>query len=773
MFAVVIFLGAFLLFHVQPMIAKFMLPWFGSTPAVWTTCMLFFQALLLGGYAYADQVTRHGAPRRQASIHTIVVLAAIGLMVLQWRLWGTPLLPGDNWKVFSAARPQGHLLLLLLCSVGLPYFVLATTNPLLQKWFTLARPNRSPYPLYALSNLGSLLGLLGYPLAVERWLSIPAQAWMVAAAFVTYGALCLTCAWRQEGGGGAERVAGGAPSVQAGILHEAPPTFGTRVLWVLLAMCGSALLLAVTNQLCAEVAVVPLLWVVPLALYLITFMLSFSTGPWAYRPLWLGGLSVTTLLAVLTLLNAFRFNLPGQVAILGGLLFSGCMFCHGELSRLRPATRHLTGYYLWISAGGALGGLFVGLLAPACFRGFWEFHGSLMLCWLLVLGALLRDSQSALHRGSRLATVALLAGASPLVAWVFAPFVLPGRRDAWGVLSPGLYYGAAGVAGLLLLWMLVRRPAGSRWHWQRPGWARAALAVAFFAIELTLAHHVATFGEDTEFYDRNFYGLLRVRELDSGGGAHLPVRVLVHGRVIHGVQFKDLALARRPTSYFSEDSGVGLLLRNHPQRSRGDGRLRVGVVGLGAGTLAAYVGTNDWLRFYEINPMVLALSEGPQPYFTFLRDAPGHIESRLGDARLELEHDLATEGPAKFDVLVLDAFSSDAIPVHLLTREAFALYLKQIREPDGVIAMHASNRVLDLLPVARANARQFGLAMAVITKSVADEPASMRSDWVLFARHPDVFQHEPFASRADQQAVAGREVAWTDSYSSLLDLLIR
>ncbi len=764
MFEAGIFLGAFLLFHLQPLIAKHILPWYGSSPAVWTTCMLFFQTLLVGGYAYAHGLTRRAKPARQTGIHMMLLAAAIVMFCIQWQRWGAPMLPGAAWKIFPPDEPRRYLLLMLLVGVGLPYFVLATTNPLLQKWFTRARPGVSPYKLYVLSNLGSLTGLLAYPVVVERTMTLRSQAFMVAALFLVYAAICIACALRARS---AQAV---IACVESDPVPAASATAGQKILWLLLSFCGSVLLLAVTNHLCEEVAVVPLLWVVPLALYLTSFMIGFSSLRIYSRPVFASLFMVSSFCACIALLASLLIHLPAQIIIYSVLLLSACTFCHGELARLKPAPEQLTGFYLLISIGGATGGIFVGLIAPVIFRGFWEFHAGVMLCWVLLLVVLLRDRKSALHAGSRVATAAFIICGTCAFAWLLAPVMIPGARAIAGKFAALFFYSAAGIVGLLLLWLISRRSESSPFSAQNRRWSHAAFALSFAAVEMTLIFHISSYGEHALFASRNFFGLLRVSEFPFASDTNRPVRALINGNILHGVQFKKAEDARKPTAYYVEDSGFGLALLNHPRRAAPEG-LRIGVVGLGAGTIAAYCRSNDMVRFYEINPAVADLSRGANPYFTFLRDAPGKIQIALGDGRLQLERDLASGGSENFDVLALDAFSSDAIPVHLLTHEAFELYLRHLRTPDGIIAINAANRFIDLLPVVRAHARRFGLDMIVVWSDSDDERA-LRCRWVLLTADHSLARREPFASRADKAKCKGNEVEWTDSFSNLLELLL-
>jgi hypothetical protein len=690
-FAIAIVLGAFLLFLVQFILAKRLLPWFGGAPAVWTACMLFFQVLLLAGYGYAHGLAG-GAPRRQRDVHLTLLTAALLLLLSRARSWPSPLTPGEEWSPDPVAVPVLSILRLLAVSAGLPYLVLAATGPLVQSWFARLRPGASPYWLFALSNLGSLLGLLSYPFVIEPWLSLAGQGWFWACAFLPFAlavGACAVAVGRLPAGGGA--VSGpGAPR----------PATVQYALWFVLAAVASTLLLAVTNALCLDVAVIPFLWIVPLALYLLSFVLCFEYERVYRRELWLGAVAVAAPSCLYALSRGTDLAIGAQVAVLGGALFAYCMACHGELARTKPPPEHLTSFYLTVAAGGAAGGLFTGLVAPAAFPGYWELHLALLGGPVLLVAVLLLDAESWLNRGD--------AGR----VWAY-------RIAAYASLT-------------VLAWRL----------------GDQAIDPLRGLIEVR----------------RGFFGVLSVA-LENRGAAD-EWRKLRHGRIAHGLQFTAPARRREPTTYYGPKTGAGLALRRHPRRLAGE-PLRVGLVGLGVGTLAAYARPGDVLRVYEINPDVLRLSAGPDPVFTFLRDAPAEVTTVVGDARLSL----AREPPQDFDVLALDAFSGDAIPMHLLTREAFAVYLGHLRA-GGVLAIHVSNKYLDLKPVVRGLAGSLGLRAVLVDGRSSGVLWS--SDWVLVARDGALFADSEIDAAALPLAVseAGLPV-WTDAYSNLLGVLRR
>ncbi|HZM33434.1 MAG TPA: fused MFS/spermidine synthase [Burkholderiales bacterium] len=668
-----IFLSSFLLFLVQPLIARLILPWFGGSSAVWTTCLLFFQALLLAGYGYAHLLQRRAfVGRRQALVHIVLLAAALAVL---------PIAPADSWKPAGDDEPVSHILLLLGASVGLPYFLLAATSPLVQAWFAQTRPRENPYRLFAVSNLASLVALLGYPFVVEPYLSAGEQVAIWSWLFAAFAALCAYAAWGSPG------PMATAPAVQGGARLRA----GEVALWLALSATGSVLLLAVTNHLTQNVASVPLLWLAPLTLYLASFILTFEGGRW-YRPerlwplilLWLGAM------AWLIADDGYQFQLPLQLAVFLPGLFLACLFCHGELYRARPAPRHLTAFYLIVSAGGALGGLLVAVVAPLVFSGYYELG-----IGLVVLGL--------------------------LVAVRFAR--LPLRIVQLQV--------AARVASLAAL-----------------------MAAAGCAVYDGLRHH-----EDVLVATRSFYGVLRVKEYGSPTGpSHL--RRLVHGTIMHGEQYMTPGGGRQLTTYYHEDSGVGGAIRAAQAR----GPARVGVIGLGTGTIAAYGRKGDVIRFYEIDSRVIEIAHRD---FTYLAESPAHIELALGDARLTLER----EARQDFNVLAIDAFSSDAIPVHLITREALGVYLRHVKR-DGLVAFHVSNRFLELAPVVARLAQEHGAHAVLVEDEAADDDSRSTSDWVLVSRDPAALAHEEIVARG-ARPVEDRPQwrTWTDDYSNLVQIL--
>jgi spermidine synthase len=689
-FALIIFLSAFLLFQIQPMIGRFILPWFGGTPAVWSTVMLFFQALLTGGYAYAYGLIARLGSRRQGIIHLILVGLSLGLLVCLGLAWPSPVTPGAGWKPQGVAFPIWDIFRILTVAVGLPYFVLAANAPLMQAWFSRAFPGRSPYRLYALSNLGSLLALVSYPILVEPWLALRAQGWAWAGGYLLFGLLA---------GYGSFRLAPAQASAPAG--REAPaarPSPGLHLLWIALSACASLLLLAVTSQISQEVAVIPFLWVLPLTIYLLTFILAFSSERWYSRPLYSLLLLVFSAAVIWVLIEPL-VNFALQIAIYCAFLFTACMICNGELVRLKPAPQHLTGFYLMTSIGGALGGVFVNLVAPLIFRGYWELLVGLAAAWVLLA------VQSFLGETAR----------------------LPRR----------LQFGYRTLLGSL------------------------AVAAVLFS-----GYYISGVFSEARLARRNFYGVIRVNEVNADDPA-LRAYAMIHGITQHGFQFTAAGKRGLTTTYYVESSGGGLAILNHPRAGQG---LRVGVLGLGAGTLAAYGQSGDAYRFYEINPLVVELAEGQGGYFSFLADSRADVTVVLGDARLSLENELAAGERQDFDVLVLDTFSSDSIPVHLVTQEAFALYLEHL-DAQGILAAHITNQHLDLQPVLWQLADHYRLSRVLI-ETPGDGVRAFRSIWMLLARDPSLLEIPAIARAA--APLEGYETPirlWTDDYSNLFQIL--
>lgn len=681
LFASTILLSAFLLFLVQPIIAKQILPWFGGSAAVWTTCMVFFQLVLLAGYTYADAVTRWLSPKRQALLHTVVILASLAWL---------PIIPAEAWKPLPGTEPGSQILLLLAATIGLPYFLLSTTGPLVQAWFARSFPAGTVYRLFALSNAASLLALVAYPPLIEPLVTLRNQSVWWSAVYVVFAALCIASAWK---------AARHAPpkAEQSGYAagDEAPPRTTDYLTWLLLSALGSLMLLAVTNHITQNVASVPFLWIVPLVLYLLSFILVFDVGSgrgrsgWYSRTVFVGPL--------LALLVGMAYGLVERVTITDvwiavslycAGMFVACMFCHGELAAMRPAPRYLTRFYLMMSLGGALGGLFVGLVAPRVFSGYLELPFALVV----LSGMLLVLSSRGFRAGSR-APADLAIPLSALIATGVTAWYAYDYR----------------------FWLKVE------------------------AIEL----------------HRNFYGTLSVKE-DRDPNAEGATRRLVHGMINHGSQLIAPDQRMVPASYFGPGSGIARAMAFYEDRPR-----RVGVVGLGVGVFLGYGTKDDYFRIYELDPEVERIA---RQHFWFLKDTPAKTEVVIGDGRLNLER----EPPQKFDLLSLDAFSSDAIPMHLITREALKAYRRHIT-PDGVIVFNVTNRFIRLAPLIDALAQQEGMVAILISDDPSDDKFS-GTEYVLVTANPKLVMDKRFADAVPIVPIPGLK-PWTDDFNSLFDVL--
>lgn len=693
-YAITIFLSAFLLFQVQPLIGKFILPWFGGSPAVWTTCMLFFQVVLLAGYSYAHLITSKFKPKAQTAGHIVLLLVSLAFL---------PIAPdADVWKPADSRTPIVGILSLLTFTIGLPYFLLSSTGPLLQESFR-RETGRTPYRLYSLSNTGSLLALLTYPFLFEPQLTLRMQilgwSW-------SYALFVLLCCWSAMGL--ARPAMAGAGAISEPIEAGPPPSVRDVGLWLALAACGSAMLLATTNQLCLEVSSVPFLWIVPLAIYLFTFIICFDHERWYHRGIFLVLLAAAVLLACYALYKGNGMPLWQQLLVYSATLFVCCMVCHGELAQSKPAPQYATLFYLMVAAGGAVGGILVALVAPLVLRDFWEYQ--LGLIFTVILAAVSTLAGSA-NRTSDL----------PRMAWIVASIVCVSAGFALGV-GIGLPGGESG-------------------------------------------------GEKNLETTRNFYGVLRVNQLEDLYDDNGPKRELIHGRIQHGFQYLDRDLRLWPTTYYGRSSGVGVAIDHHPRRANTDPEqrtLRIGVVGLGCGTLAAYGKAGDYVCFYEINPEVIRISD---EYFTYRQDSAAEVEVVLGDARIEMERQKAEGKLRKFDILAIDAFSSDSIPMHLLTLQCVELYREHLK-PDGLLCVHISNRYLDLAPVVAGIAEAVGCQCVFIDSDGDTTQGTDRATWAIVTANEE-FLKTPEVTGAilSSDDRDDRKIIWTDDYGSLWQAL--
>jgi SAM-dependent methyltransferase len=682
LYGATIALSAFLLFQIQPIVAKMILPWFGGSAAVWTTTLMFFQLALLAGYVYSYCSIRYLKPKTQAAVH--LGLLAVSLLFL-------PAIPPPSWKPAGGGDPTLGIVLVLAGTVGLPYFMLSTTGPLLQAWYAASRPGAIPYRLFALSNAGSMLALITFPVVVEPYLSSRVQGWVWSGAYAAFAILCGFVAVRASKPG--EVV---TPDAVIDDAPAGPPSWRRQLLWIGLPACASALLLAVTNHMTQNIAPFPFIWVLTLALYLTTFILCFESERFYLRAVFLPLLTIVLLaMAAATYYTLSRsdgkwtwsqdgnLNIKLAFPLFSVGLFVCCMVCHGELSRLKPHPKYLTKYYLTLALGGAIGGLFVAVVAPRVFSSYLELPIAMVLC-------------------AALATIAV---------WRRLPNI---------------------------------------------GLRSAAVAFTVF-LAVYLAFHENADRRRFVASARNFYGLLRIMDMREQGET-LGLRKLVNGTIIHGAQLLDPDSRRMATSYYGLTSGVGRAISLQPARPN----MRVGVVGLGAGVLASYCRAGDVFRFYEINPLDKEIANR---YFTFLKDCPGDCKVLLGDARLTLER----QPPQEFDVLAVDAFSSDAIPVHLLTRQAFQVFVRHLK-PDGILAIHVSNRYLDLVPIVARNSEEVQ-RLAFEIDDVAGDFLS-DSDWMLVTPDTHLFSKLAFQGVSIVRRGAPRRLrTWTDDFSNLYQIL--
>ena len=725
---------------------------------MWTTCMLFFQVVLLGGYAYAHWLGSRLKAPAQTLLHCAVVLTSLLLLGYLAVIWGSPITPGPGWKPHGDGSPVAQIVWVLGISVGLPFFVLSTTGPLLQSWYWRVYGDGSPYRLYSLSNLGSFLSLLAFPALLETLLTVKSQAWLWSIAYFVFAASCVYNALR------ASRQAREVlqPDISAGGNEVEQPGKGSYLLWLSLSACASILFLATTNQICQDIGVVPLLWILPLGIYLITFVICFEHERWYSRNWFHLAFGAAMWAACFVLYDGVVGSLLAQIAIYAAALFVTCMVCNGELAHSKPPPRYLTSFYLTIAAGGALGGIFVALVAPHIFKGFWEYQMGLWLAALLLLIILIRDKESWLYH-SKLGTPVLVVAVASLLPESSTLTITQSNK-------PGAHLSAL-VALILLAYVLGNRNRkGSPAARAKaiPVYCGVALFMAASVLGGTAFAHVA----NAISVSRSFYGVLTVvpQNMDDPARAAYCER---HGRIVHGCQLRAVDDRKTPTVYYGPASGVGLaMLQAEALASSLHSNLRIGVVGLGVGTIAAYGKPGDTFRFYEINPEVIRIASDRR-YFTFLSDSSARIEVIPGDARLSLEKELEQHQQQDFDVLVIDAFSGDAIPVHLLTLEAFGVYLSHLKKPSGILAIHITNSYLDLTPAVFAAARRLGLH-AIPVHSVGDGRATSASEWVLVSEGDNLPQSHA-AGRGDVgQAGSVRAIRpWTDDYSNLIQILKR
>lgn len=734
LYTLTVLLSSFLLFQVQLIVAKHLLPVFGGAASVLTSCMLFFQLVLLIAYLFAHVLTAYVELRIGAALHCAVLIAASAVVLTHALTFGSALEPASRLEIAQNPYPLLSLIGWLTTTVGFPYLVLAMTSPLLQAWRSHTESAAATYRLYALSNVGSLAGLLTYPFLFERFVRLLTQGRVWTICYLVFAASCGLVALTNALGPRTRKVArlsiAGVPSV--------------RVAWFALPALASAMTVAVTNQICQNVAAVPLLWILPLAVYLLSFIACFARDGVYQMGRWSLLLGVGSVLVTI----AFRKPQMGpalQIPFYLVALLSCCMVCHGEVARLKPDVSHLTRFYLVVAAGGVAGSAFVVLVAPLLFKTyFWELHLTLWLTWWAIAAVRIHDPSSWIRSGNPWT----LAAAS----FVIVAGLVASNNGRWGVT---IAYSALVLLPTLFLFQRNKNIDASTVANAAIRVTAALCLMAAFLPVFTFAHPLAA--------RRNFYGILTVLGASEAGN---EVHILMNGRVVHGVQFTSVALRRLPTSYYGPHSGVGLALLRHPSRVA-DQPLRVGVIGLGAGTVAAYGRSGDYFRFYEINPADIQLAySGNHDYFTYLRDSLARVQVIEGDARIQMEDELRNGQPQKLDLIVVDAFSGDSIPVHLLTQEAFAVYLAHLNRRDGILAFHISNHAVDLRPVVAAAARYYKLR-AVLLEGGDGDPGTSLSSWVLVGETATLAGIAPEGS----DLAPKKSVLWTDDFSNLFQIL--
>lgn len=728
-FTLTAFAGAALLFVVQPMVARLVLPSFGGSATVWSTSSLFFQVLLLLGYSYSHATTRRLGPAWQPPVHVLVLLAPLAVLPIA--------LPPDA-APSATASPVLWLLRVLLATIGLPFLVISTAGPLLQRWYSWTGGPRAddPYFLFAAGNLGSFGGLLAYPFIVEPHLSLAQQRTWWSWGFVGFVVLTATCAGLTRLSVSRGRVGpAGSPPAEAAPRPEGPRARLRREgQWALWAFLPSAMMLAVTAHVSTDIAPIPLLWVVPLAIYLATFVIAFGRTS-RHVPA-----AVVRLAVASTVLAAAAAMMQARTPILLGVVLNMVMLAlvafvaHARLAADRPAVGDLTHFYLVVAGGGALGGLLNGMLAPLVFDRVLEYPIVAALVPLLLIGKAVPPS-----RADQSASVADSTPASASAA-------------GWALRRAGVVLGA--LVGAAALGLVISRWADSM-ALALVGLALAALAgwllstrrmVVAVVLLLTFVGVEVKLDQGSLDHRRTFFGSYRVSESE---GQH----EFAHGTTVHGTQWLG-GQRGEPTTYYARTGPLGDVFAT-------PGIADVGAVGLGVGTLAAYGAQGQRFTFIEIDPAVVAIARDPR-MFTYLSDSAAHVDVVVGDGRLEV----AKLAPRSLDLLVLDAFSSDAIPVHLLTEEAMRVYANSLR-PGGLLVVHISNRVFDLAPVLTGSAASLGWAARVATKG--DGPGATRSTWVVMSS--DENRLAPFAASRGWEPLTGRRVDWTDDYSSTLSVL--
>lgn len=703
-FSITILINSYLLFQIQPIISKYILPWFGGTSFVWITSLLFFQLLLLAGYLYSFILSRLSL-RIQFIAHSLLVFCCIIIVALLFSQWSTPITPGVESKIPDIYSPVIQVLALLGISVGLPYFLLSTTSTLLQHWFSKLPHNKSPYPLYALSNVGSLLAICAYPFFIEPFFTIQYQGNIWSGFFVLLCVLLIICilltgvlltaTFRNK-----------SKSTSRSSLQKQKkiPEINVQyhwkhiVLWIYYPAVSSILLTAVTHQLTQGIAPIPFIWLIPLGLYLLSFILCFSEKNYYHRNFFAYIFLLSGITTIFILLSAFMIGIIPELILYTIMLLSAFMICHGELFHSRPHASQLNIYYLIISAGSVIGSIIVAIIAPLFFVGlYWEFLLGLYLTTIIAVLIITVDTTSVLSK--KLQSV---FSSDTEKKYIFVTLV--------------------------------------------------SIIFLFFSWYTFTTQYTNSIG-----VWRNFYGILRVLENDKK-----QLRCLTNGKINHGCQPTQQSERMKPTMYFGENS-VGLVFKSI--RTHTSTPLKIGGIGLGVGTIASYGQKDDTLIFYELNPLDVSIAK---QYFTYLSDTKASVQIRIGDGRSLLEKELKENNNQQFDIFIMDAFNDDAIPVHLLTKEAFALYKEHVKK-DGIIAVHISNSYLDLRPVITKSAEYHALHVQFID-SPPTNPTESRSRWALLAQNKQLLHTAEI--KKVQWEKSNKDIAiWTDDFSNLFQII--
>lgn len=680
-FLVTIFISSFLLFQIQPILAKLALPFFGGGAAIWTTCMLFFQLFLLLGYLYAHYLTKLTNVNQQIVIHSLLVGASLVCL---------PIAPFVNDNGLGWQAPQLALINSLLISIGIPYFLLSSTAPLIQKWYNYLPKNNEPYRLYSLSNVGSLLALLSFPFLIEPSMTSHFQTKIWSMGYVLFVLFILLTGYQLYGD-----KTKNSPSTTKHDDDKISVQRSNVLLWLLLSTVSVILMVSTTSAMTQNIPPTPFLWIFPLCIYLLTYIICFNNDNWYVRKYWFMLFAACSLAAILMFFIGTQFSITIQIATYALILFFACMLCHGELARLKPNKSKLTLFYLTMALGGVIGSLFTSLIAEQLFTQYYEFPIAIALVYLLLLSVLWKEKSTS---------------------------KLPLKTK-----KQNTYLRLASLVGLL--------------------------AFSLYFVKLSKVYF-----KDDVFNSRNFYGTLAVKDLTD---LQQPTRMLFDGTTSHGSQSLPIEGDHAPTSYYRFNTGVSLALQydNIPKK--------VGVIGLGTGTLASYANLDDHYVFYELNPNVEFAARN---YFSYLSSSKAEITVKLGDARVTLQHELESTGSQQFQILVVDAFSSDSIPVHLLTLEAFQLYWRHLTK-DGLLVLHISNNHLDLLPLVATLSEETGKKLQHFY-SASNNNNDHTAEWVVVTNNKHFSESNAVQRRATYFQLKNEDkVLWTDDYSNLLSVI--